>query len=312
MQFNIDVTQNIFQQFAAPLGVDPTAPHASMTSELGKGQIHQLAFPNQLELYHFSFQLKTPFHVHSQNPPQSEWLLLNINLSKAVMEKTVNQQEIQIQRYLPSGILFYTPETEVYSVSPPGVAFEIALVRFHRSFLAPYLPESLQLLSQADRAILYEDLDYQSEKLIWQALDVEQSFLQRHADLLGFLSIFLDKLKKRESEERYEHLHPQDVKRLFLASAHLRDPLTPNIPSIEELSRIAGMGTTKFKTTFKQVFGRPPKRYHQKIRMEYAREQLASKQKSPSELSYELGYSHPSKFTNAYKKEFGELPSQVV
>jgi len=43
--------------------------------------------------------------------------------------------------------------------------------------------------------------------------------------------------------------------------------------------------------------------------MEYAREQIVVGNRSASELSYELGYSHPAKFTKAYKNQFGVLPS---
>ena len=72
---------------------------------------------------------------------------------------------------------------------------------------------------------------------------------------------------------------------------------------------MADMGATKFKKLFKQVFGCAPKQFHFKIKMDYAQKELAYKNRSSSELSYELGYSHPSKFTVAYKKHFGILPS---
>ena len=69
------------------------------------------------------------------------------------------------------------------------------------------------------------------------------------------------------------------------------------------------MGTTKFKVLFKQLFGNAPRQYRNKIRMEYAREELVARRKTPTEMSHELGYSHPSNFTIAYKKYFDKLPS---
>ena len=127
--------------------------------------------------------------------------------------------------------------------------------------------------------------------------------------LMQFLADVTEKLKNRELPSKYEHLHPADVKGLFLASAHLRNPVAQDIPSIKVLAGIAGMGTTKFKATFNQVFGKAPIQYHQKITFDYAKDELKRKGKSVSELSYELGYSHPSKFTSAFKKIFGIVPS---
>ena len=95
-----------------------------------------------------------------------------------------------------------------------------------------------------------------------------------------------------------------------MISSLLRDPLSNNTPSMQELAEKSGMGATKFKTLFKQVFGKPPFEYRKKIRMEYAREQIQVHGKTPSELSYELGYTHPTNFTLAYKKEYGVLPSE--
>jgi len=96
-----------------------------------------------------------------------------------------------------------------------------------------------------------------------------------------------------------------------MAAAHLRNPLASTVPSLAELAETARMGITKFKTTFKQVFGTPPIQYHRKIKLEYARQELTTQRKTATELSYELGYSHPSKFTTAYKKQFGVVPSQA-
>ncbi|MEL6253270.1 MAG: helix-turn-helix transcriptional regulator [Bacteroidota bacterium] len=249
--------------------------------------------------------------ISSKNPTNSDWLLLNVNLSKVPLKKTVNQQEMAFQRYLPSGMLFYTPGTQVFSKSPTGIPFEIALIRFPKSFLTPYFKENFEVLSDSENTVIYEDLDFRSEEAMRKALESETSKLKQHMLLLEFLDIFFEKLKKREKETTYESLHPEDLKGLFTSAAILRDPFKTEIPRIEELAKIAGMGSTKFKLSFKQVFGKAPIQYRQKIRMEYAKGELQANRKSPSELSYELGYSHPSKFSQAFKKEFGLNPTEI-
>jgi len=205
--------------------------------------------------------------------------------------------------------LFYTPDTHVSSSSPKHVDFEIVLIRIHRDFFKQYESYKIFNLQNSENALLYEDLDFAMESALKSLIEYKENKIRANSFLMQFLADIIDKLKNRELPTNYEHLHPMDIKGLFMASAHLRNPLAHNIPSIKELAGMAGMGTTKFKTTFKQVFGQAPIQYHQKIRFDYARKELESKRKSASELSYELGYSHPSKFTTAFKKIFGNVPS---
>lgn len=309
-KIQIDVSESLTEQFSNQLEIPLIDRRIRLNSSLGKGEISIEKFPNQLELYRFHFKLNFPVHMQSFNPLGSDWLLLNVNLSKATVSKKVNDQQVDIQKFLPSGMLFYTPKTEVESLNPPGKQFEIALIRFHKSFLNFYLEKEIDFFINTENALIYEDLDPRSERFLMNALSGENK-LQSHGNLLNFLSIFIEKLKVRESEEQFHNLHPDDVKGLFLASAKLRNPLVENVPSIDDLVKTAGMGATKFKTCFKQIFGLPPIKYHQKIKMEYARRELENGQKTAGVLSYELGYSHPSKFTVAFKKQFGKLPSEI-
>lgn len=281
----------------------------TLPANFGTGQMELSVFPNQIELYHLKCNVHEVVEMQSTNPKHSEWLLFNINLSNSAVKKTVNNQEINFQKFLPSGILFYTPDTNVFSSNPKNLDFEIVLIRIHKDFFKQFDSDTIFNLRHSENAIIYEDLDYNLESVLSSVLQHKANKIRANAFLMQFLADIIDKLKSRELPSNYEHLHPLDLKGLFMASAHLRNPLAPNIPSVKQLAEIAGMGTTKFKTTFKQVFGKAPIQYHKKIKFDYAKRELESKRKSASELSYELGYSHPSKFTSAFKKIFGNVPS---
>ncbi|MEM7110707.1 MAG: AraC family transcriptional regulator [Bacteroidota bacterium] len=310
MVTQIDISGNILDQFAKQLNIKIENDHLRLNSTLGIGHARLWRLPNQLELHHFAITLNEPFELQSTNPAKSDWFLLNINLSDAELKKTVNTEEISFQKYLPSGILLYTPKTEVLSTSPQQVPFSIVLIRFHKSLLMQYSDQKPDVFKTFRSAVIYEDLDFQSEQLLIKSIE-GKNLLFTHSHVLEFLGLFFEKIKSRRDESYYEHLHPDDLKGLFSASAFLRNPFAQDLPSVEELSKIAGMGTTKFNTTFKQVFGTTPRQYNLKIRMEYAKDQLLKKFISPSEISHRLGYSHPSKFTTAFKKQFGILPSQL-
>ena len=196
-------------------------------------------------------------------------------------------------------------------MSPPKIGFSIVLIRFHKSLIDQYQSLRLNQLTQNSSSVIYEDLDYHSEGLLKKCLTPEVNSMLIHAYVLEFLGNFFQKLQYRDVDTSLKNIHPDDLKRLFLASAHLRNPFQKNVLSIEELSKMAGMGATKFNGCFKQVFGTTPLQYNLRIKMEHARDQLVRGQVSPSEISYQLGYSHPSKFTSAFKKQFGVLPSEI-
>ncbi len=311
IDFTIDVQQNILQQFAQQLAIPIINNEAKLDNAMGKGLLQFQSFPNQLEFYYFNCTVNQPIKINSYNPQESDWLLLNINLSTETSVKTVNNQSLNLQKYLPSGILYYSPQTKVENLNPAGEKIEIVIIRFPKAFLNAYVSKDFPKLENTQNALIYEDLDSLSERQLIAAINPTHNLLKRHSAILHFLAIFIEKLTKRTYQTSYHQLHPNDVKGLFLAAAQLRNPIGGNLPNIEQLAQIAGMSATKFKTYFKQVFGNPPMKYRQKIRMEYARQLLENKQKTISEISYELGYAHPSKFMLAYKKAFHQLPSKV-
>lgn len=158
--------------------------------------------------------------------------------------------------------------------------------------------------------LLLEDLDFQLESELRKALNITDDKLRCHAAVLAFLGRLFDKLRSHEHPATNHNLRPNEIDGLFRACALLRLPLATVVPTIDDLAAVAHMGRTKFKSAFKQVFGSPPMQYRNRIRLEFAREQIVLNKMTPTEVSYLLGYSHPSNFTAAYKKQFGELPSE--
>lgn len=304
----LDISQNILGQFANRFG-RPVNGMIRLRQKDGIGTISTTDFPNELELLQFQFRLHDAFSMSSYNPFGSDCFLLNINLSKAKIRKKVNGATVDMQRYLPTGMILYAPGIQVQSTTPAEDDFEVVLIRFNNAFLSTYFDRSSGPLQQLKETVCYEDIDTVSEELLKSAMKKDATLIKRHAALLEFLERFFKKLERRRKYGSYRPVHQDDLRGLFLAAARLRNPLAPSVPEIVELATIAGMSPTKFKVTFRQIFGAPPIRYFREIRMQYARAELISHRQTASEISYSLGYSHPSKFTSAFKKHFGVLPS---
>ena len=84
-----------------------------------------------------------------------------------------------------------------------------------------------------------------------------------------------------------------------------------NPPTLPALAKVAGINEFKLKKGFKEVFGTTVFNYLTGRRMEIAKNTLLQKDKSITELAYELGYSSPQHFSKAFKKIYGKPPGAV-
>ena len=80
--------------------------------------------------------------------------------------------------------------------------------------------------------------------------------------------------------------------------------------NITELSVLAGMNTSKFKKSFKQLYGTTVFKYITSLRIEKAKTLIQQKSYTISQASYEVGYKNAQHFTVAFKKKLGYLPSE--
>lgn len=311
MKLTIDISKNFNHQFQHYMGGKALPNGFVIDPAYGSDEAKAifLELPAQLELYHFGLtRFKEPIEMHSWNPSDSAWLFIHINLSLSSQKKRVNAESIYFQRKLPIGILFCGPGLEMHTVIPAGVPSEVLSIRFPRDFVQTYLPE----ISQApilNRPVAYEDIDDELDQILTLIISNMDNKLMCHAQLLKFLHAFFHKISRHQSPQAVKKIHPEDLKHIMAVSSLLRNPTDNSRLTLEELASRAHMGLSKFKESFKLVFGLAPLQYRQRIRMEYAREALMTRRSTATDLSYALGYAHPSNFSSAFKKHFGKLPS---
>ena len=99
----------------------------------------------------------------------------------------------------------------------------------------------------------------------------------------------------------------QDTHSLSRVEQHLCLHYKTEFPGIEKLSRISAMSPTSLKTKFKKYYGETLFGYYQKNKLEHARKLLDNKV-PVKVVATEIGYSNPSHFTLAFKKEYGFSP----
>ena len=309
MEIHIDITKNIIDQFGLYFNFTKTENGLRPDPAIIEGDVKFIEFPGELEFHHFgNAPFKVPIFMTSINPIDTKWYVIHINLSKVKQEKKVGNQVIHFQKHLPIGILLYGPNLKIVTQIPPNIDSEVATIRFSDTFLSTYFKDWEKLIDRS-KSLVYEDLDPILDKKLSLALSTMDNKIKCHGLVLDFMQHFFGKLRSHKKGVSHGKLHPEDLKNLFKISTLLRDPTNKEIPTISELAKIAHMGQSKFKSSFKQVLGLPPFEYRNRVRMEFAQAEIQNNAKSPTEVCYLLGYSHPSNFTKAYKKYYGHLPS---
>ena len=89
---------------------------------------------------------------------------------------------------------------------------------------------------------------------------------------------------------------------------HLTEHMEQRV-TIEELSHRYLINPTTLKTVFKEVYGNSLAAHMKEHRMEKAAALLRETDLSVAEIAGQVGYESQSKFTAAFKEQFGQLPT---
>ena len=90
---------------------------------------------------------------------------------------------------------------------------------------------------------------------------------------------------------------------------HLTEHMEQRV-TIEELAHRYLINPTTLKTVFKQVYGNSLAAHMKEPRMEKAASLLRETELSVAEIAGQVGYESQSKFTAAFKEQFGQLPKE--
>lgn len=111
----------------------------------------------------------------------------------------------------------------------------------------------------------------------------------------------------------FDHFKVPDKTRIIIYKVEkiLLENLTSAFPGLDFLTKEGGVSETTLKVNFKLIFGTSPGQYFQQKQMFLAREVLLSENIMIKDLAIKMGYTNASKFTTAFKKHNGILPSEL-
>ena len=131
----------------------------------------------------------------------------------------------------------------------------------------------------------------------------EPYFKLKCLELLLFVSI------ARETKTESLSLSKKQVDIIENVKNDLINDLQSKI-TIDELADKYGISKTTLKNFFKEVYGKPIYKWRKEYKLDYACRLVEEGNLNISEISKQVGYSSPSKFSQAFKKYVGCTPSE--
>lgn len=107
----------------------------------------------------------------------------------------------------------------------------------------------------------------------------------------------------------YHYFSGDSANKVHAARKILGDNLASDI-SVEELAEKVNLNRTTLQRVFKQMYGVTIYEYRTQVRMQESKNLLIDNKLSITEIAGMCGYSNASKFSAAFKKHFGETPSE--
>lgn len=122
------------------------------------------------------------------------------------------------------------------------------------------------------------------------------------------VSLIIERYKAQPKKHRTA-LSEADRKRLEDVTAYINDHYACELPQ-ERLAKIACMGTTKLKSSFKQMHDCTITEYIQQRRMSQAEHLLSSTDLSIGQIAQTVGYQKAGRFAELFRKSSGLLPGE--
>jgi AraC-like DNA-binding protein len=127
--------------------------------------------------------------------------------------------------------------------------------------------------------------------------------------VLEIITLFFERF---DTDEQQTIILKSDEKDRIIEASRIIISSIESPPSISRLSRLVGLNEYKLRLGFKELFDNTVYGYLKQQRMLKAKDLLETKALSVSEAGNIVGYSNLSHFSEAFRKEFGINPGQLL
>ena len=135
-------------------------------------------------------------------------------------------------------------------------------------------------------------------------------FLQSYC--LQFICDFLRYLEIEAYDNKSMKIQSLETKKIKEILQKVISEFHKTSPTVQQMASMADMSVSKFKILFNNEFAESPHRYILEKKLTIARELLQTGNYSVSQVSYKVGFNHPTGFTRLFKHKFQFSPSELI
>lgn len=239
-----------------------------------------------------------------------------------------NEKKIALQSGLSYSVgswNFFKPEHKLHHI-----IFKNTSIKFAGLYVSKkWINENVLTREEYVKSNLHLFIESNSTYSIWPDLNINAAFIEnalniakiedvkkKKVELNKFVDDTLDYLLhnydvQHQNNNSLVNVDPDLLIKLNKVEKRLKDSLLTEFPGIETLATEINISPAKLKTDFKNYFGDSIYQYYLGKQLLYAQDLLALHHKSVGETAEILGYKNIGKFTVAFEKKFGVLPSKV-
>ena len=287
------------------------------------GHFKAFAFEHDIQCLCGEYRLADDFYFH-KSPATSDFFTLRIHEISHCSEKSMARKKCSPLLRPKDYSVFLTSSLEEFSLFVPKYynvkVLEISMPQhlfFERLGLDDRfgLFKKYLLITNRHHENHFNDIRF---KKLFDAIITEghkrfSDMASLGKDISSMLSIIFSNLTSaiNDFEELQKiKISKDDIRRLIEVRKYLDSGTST--PTFASLTKIALMSATSLKTKFKKMYGTTVFKYFQRVRMQRARILLLTNKYSVKEIGRQLGYSNLSNFSIAFKKEFNQLPHELL
>lgn len=290
----------------------------SLKENNAKSSISHFPLEEGMALSFVGNETQEPQNYICQPDPQSiqYYFAINGNLTFSF-----NGGRYQRDLALDHSLLLYQPGDPVrFDITIPEGASMLALFidvkQLHSYFLQdlgvlPFLESENINKRYFEERPVSNSLAMVISQVINEAHVPSNTYLYYRAKVLEILSFYFHRAEDDSSERCPFLLDEEKVAKLRQVKLIMQDTML-NPPSLKDLAKQVGLNEYQLKVGFKNIYGKSVFQYLTNYKMQIARELLDQQNLRVNEVSDKVGYSNPSHFIVAFKRQFGVTPKKYL
>lgn len=252
-------------------------------------------------------------------------LSLNNVTSRPIIEKEICNEQLCFANY---SWTFFKPKERNCDLNFKGAENKYITLYFNEEWLQKNLAQNKLFSEGGLNTFINSDIPYiawplsadeevfKNFNLFDEVMNINGEakpidFLQLKFCTINLIFDFLKICKEQNVIAKYFAIDYEDKFSINKVENYLINNLYNKFPGIDVLAEKFKISESKLKSEFKQFFGKPIYKYFQEKQMLLAKELIVENRLLIKEISYKFGYENTSKFSAAFKKYHGILPSDL-